>query len=136
MIGLIISVTNKPSTKNNAVDKMIVGDVAKNIEPVVLKEDIPNSAVDKVKKENKGYNKKEFDKKTIAKEEQQKLQQQSALQTQPLLNLNQNYLVQVKQSLDSFKINVPQYQPAINTQVNITPELLQKAMSYQNFKHY
>jgi beta-lactamase regulating signal transducer with metallopeptidase domain len=49
-------------------------------------------------------------------------------------SFNQNYFVNLQQSLDSLRIAVPDYTPAINSQVVITPEIVQKAVSYQNFK--
>lgn len=50
------------------------------------------------------------------------------------LALKQNYLVQVQQRLDSLRSALPQYTRALNSQVLLTPEVLQKAVSYQNFK--
>src|SRR5205809_220205 len=50
------------------------------------------------------------------------------------LKLKQNYLLQVQQSLDSIKQVFPQYQQAVDAQVLVTPEVMQKAMSYRNFK--
>ncbi|HEX5150115.1 MAG TPA: M56 family metallopeptidase [Parafilimonas sp.] len=47
---------------------------------------------------------------------------------------NQNYLVNVQHSLDSLQVTLPDYTQAINSQVVVTPEVLQKAVSYQNFK--
>lgn len=53
---------------------------------------------------------------------------------QNLLAQKQNYLVQVQQQLDSLQSALPQYQQAINSQVVVTPDVLQKVISYQNFK--
>lgn len=50
------------------------------------------------------------------------------------ISLKQNYLVNLQQSLDSLQVTLPNYTRAINSQVTITPEILQKAVSYQNFK--
>jgi hypothetical protein len=48
--------------------------------------------------------------------------------------VNPNYLVQVNNSLDSLKNIVPEYQQALNSQFILTPSVLQKVISYQNFK--
>lgn len=50
------------------------------------------------------------------------------------LALKQDYIVQVQQRLDSLRSALPQYTRALNSQVLVTPEVLQKAVSYQNFK--
>jgi beta-lactamase regulating signal transducer with metallopeptidase domain len=49
-------------------------------------------------------------------------------------SFNQNYFVNLQQSLDSLRVVMPDYRRAINSQVVVTPEVLQKAISYQNFK--
>jgi len=46
----------------------------------------------------------------------------------------QSNLTRVQLKLDSLKIALPQINAAVNTQLNITPEIIQKAMSYQNFQ--
>ena len=53
---------------------------------------------------------------------------------QKYLEAKQDYLIAVQQKLDSIHIALPNLNEAVNTQINLTPELLQKAMSYQNFK--
>jgi beta-lactamase regulating signal transducer with metallopeptidase domain len=45
-----------------------------------------------------------------------------------------NYLVQVQQVLDSLNQIMPTYNRAVNSQMVVTPDVVQKAMSYQNFK--
>jgi beta-lactamase regulating signal transducer with metallopeptidase domain len=45
----------------------------------------------------------------------------------------QNYLVQVQQKVDSIQSRL-QIEQAINSQVLVTPEIMQKATSYKNFK--
>jgi hypothetical protein len=51
-----------------------------------------------------------------------------------MLLKKQNYLVQVQQKLDSLHFALPQYRQAINSEVVVTPDVLQKVISYQNFK--
>ncbi len=51
-----------------------------------------------------------------------------------LMALKQNYLVQVKAKLDSIKNALPQYQQALNSQLIVTPDVVRKAISYQNFR--
>jgi beta-lactamase regulating signal transducer with metallopeptidase domain len=134
MVGLVISVTVKPLPKNDSVNQIVTGEASKIIQPVAFKEKIEPALT--LKKSNKNLQKKELANQTAFKDEQQKLRdlQQQVLNTQIKQALKQNYLVQVSQSLDSLKSILPQYQQAINTQVNVTPELVQKAISYQNFK--
>lgn len=58
------------------------------------------------------------------------------LQLQQNLRLNQNYVYKVKMSLDSIRqqITVPQVNAAVTAKVELNEQMLQKAMSYQNFK--
>lgn len=58
------------------------------------------------------------------------------LQLQEKLQLNQNYVYKVKMSLDSIRqqITVPQVNAAVVAKVELNEQMLQKAMSYQNFK--
>ena len=51
-----------------------------------------------------------------------------------LLELKQNYLVDVKQQLDSLNSSLPQIKAALNSNFVITPDIVRKATSYQNFK--
>ena len=61
-------------------------------------------------------------------ETQKQITEKSALEPK------QNYLVQVQQVLDSLHQVLPTYNEAVNSQLVVTPEVVQKAMSYQNFK--
>ncbi|MEO8710996.1 MAG: M56 family metallopeptidase [Parafilimonas sp.] len=53
---------------------------------------------------------------------------------QKYLAEKQYYLVQVQQKSDSLQLTFPQYRQALNSQVVVTPSVLQKVISYQNFK--
>jgi hypothetical protein len=55
-------------------------------------------------------------------------------QQQQAVELNQQYVLQVKQSLDSIQQLLPKYQQALNSNLVVTPEAVQKAVSYRNFK--
>jgi len=46
----------------------------------------------------------------------------------------QDQLLQVQYKLDSLRTVLPQINSAVNSQIIVTPELVQKANSYQNFK--
>ncbi len=51
------------------------------------------------------------------------------------ITLSKSYIYKVNQTLDSIDQILPStYQKAVNAQVVVTPGVLQKAMSYQNFK--
>lgn len=50
------------------------------------------------------------------------------------LAARQNYMVLVQQKIDSLQSAVSQYNDAVNSQIVVTPEVLNKAISYQNFK--
>jgi len=50
------------------------------------------------------------------------------------LALSQGYIVKVRQSLDSLKQRLPRFQEAVNSQALLTTGMMQKAVSYQNFK--
>lgn len=50
------------------------------------------------------------------------------------LSASQKYLVLVQQKIDSLQSSISQYNDAVNSQIEITPEILKKAISYQNFK--
>ena len=50
------------------------------------------------------------------------------------LTLKQDYLVKVRQSLDSLKQRLPRFQETVNSQALLTTDMMQKAVSYQNFK--
>ena len=75
------------------------------------------------------------DKKIYAENEAEPINVQAELEAERnALAAKQNYLIQAQQSLDSIRQLVPEYQQAINSQVVVTPEVLQKVISYQNFK--
>ncbi|MBV9961718.1 MAG: M56 family metallopeptidase [Parafilimonas sp.] len=138
--GMIISATVKPLPKNDSVNQIVTGEASKIIEPVAFKQKIlpVNVNASSKNKSNKSSIKKEVANQIAItfNDQQQKLHdlQQQLINNQIKQALKQNYLVRVSQSLDSLKTILPQYQQAINTQISVTPELAQKAMSYQNFK--
>jgi beta-lactamase regulating signal transducer with metallopeptidase domain len=51
-----------------------------------------------------------------------------------LNQVKQSYIYKVRQSLDSLKQAIPQFNQAVAEKVELNAEMLQKAISYQNFK--
>lgn len=56
------------------------------------------------------------------------------IDAEAMYQAKQNYLVQVQQQIDSLQITLPRIEQAVNAQVVVTPEMVQKALSYNNFK--
>jgi beta-lactamase regulating signal transducer with metallopeptidase domain len=129
---LMVSVATKPAKKTISI----------SYKPVEKQQTLIANTSNKNKV---GFQQKSIDevKKTVAQNESilnkpvsEKDQQKAKLDEaqQNLLALKQNYLVDVKQQLDSLNNALPKISEALNSQVIVTPDVLRKVTSYQNFK--
>jgi hypothetical protein len=63
-----------------------------------------------------------------------KIIQASVKNESEALTLRRDYLVKVRQPLDSLKQRLPRFRETVNSQALLTTDMMQKAISYQNFK--
>lgn len=145
MAGILFSFTVKPLQKKEFAKKEETIKLSEPTSPSIIITKKPSPKTVGLNKEIPG--KKPVAKNTTAEaglETQQQLQelqeiklkdlQQKSVDEQIKQALQQKYLLQVSQSFDSLKNNYPQYLEALNTKLDITPQQIQKAISYQNFK--
>jgi len=134
--GLILSSFAKYTEQKVVNASNVTQDQEKNIQVVDTKNSpVEIAFVNKVKT-NPPVNELNSEKFSVGKEKPEKKKN-----TEPELNVklnpfvvNPSYLVQVNNSLDSLKAILPQYQRTLNSQFTVTPSVLQKVISYQNFK--
>jgi beta-lactamase regulating signal transducer with metallopeptidase domain len=137
--GLFISSSVKPvKEKIVVIGNPVSANQVATIQPALKEDNLqvePEVAAVKTMKKNSP----EFKSNTIriveaGKVEKQRIEHAEYNDKAEALSLNQNYLVNLQQSLDSLQVTLPDYSQAVNSQVVITPEVWQKAVSYQNFK--
>jgi beta-lactamase regulating signal transducer with metallopeptidase domain len=134
--GLILSSFAKYTKQKIADTSKVIQDQKKNIQVVNMQNPpVEIAFVNKVKT-SPPVNELNREKSPVAAEKPERKKN-----AEPKLNIklnpfavNPNYLVQVNNSLDSLKNIVPEYQQALNSQFILTPSVLQKVISYQNFK--
>ncbi|HEY2726177.1 MAG TPA: M56 family metallopeptidase, partial [Parafilimonas sp.] len=131
--GFVVSVATKP------VEEKIANTSYKPIEnqkKIAVNISTKNSAAAKpeeISESKKRLTENELNLDKVISENDQKKSQLDEAQAN-LLDLKQNYLLDVKQKLDSLSQVLPQYQQALNSQLIVTPDILRKVTSYQNFK--
>jgi beta-lactamase regulating signal transducer with metallopeptidase domain len=134
--GLILSSFAKYTKQKIADTSKVTQDQKKNIQIADGKNPpVEIAFVNKVKT-NPPVNELSIEKSSVAKARSGKKKNTEAelsVKLNPFV-VNPNYLVQVNNSLDSLKNILPQYRQAFNSQPIITPSVLQKVISYQNFK--
>ncbi len=136
-----ISYVDPSEKKATQTIQTLVADQSIHIQPVAANKPVHKEfsetkiAVTKPPKEKEADVKKLIEDAHVAEKDKAKeIYDDEASSQYAVLAQQQAYLTQVKIKLDSLKNILPVINTAVNTQLDITPKIIQKAISYQTFR--